>query len=98
MYARLIVKGKDYGVTTFVVPLRDSNHDVMPGITIGDIGGKMGREGVDNAWIQFSNVRIPRFFMLQRFCKVSSSGKVELPPLQQLVYISLLGGRVMMAI
>ena len=98
VYARLIVKGKDYGVTTFVVPLRDSNHDVMPGITIGDIGGKMGREGVDNGWIQFSNVRIPRFFMLQRFCKVSSSGEVELPPLQQLVYISLLGGRVMMAV
>lgn len=98
VYARLIVNGKDYGVTTFVVPLRDSNHDVMPGITIGDIGGKMGREGVDNGWIQFSNVKIPRFFMLQRFCKVSSSGEVELPPLQQLVYISLLGGRVMMAV
>mmetsp|Transcript_3186 Transcript_3186/g.3568 ORF Transcript_3186/g.3568 Transcript_3186/m.3568 type:complete len:707 (+) Transcript_3186:120-2240(+) len=98
VYARLIVKGKDYGVKTFVVPLRDSNHDVMPGITIGDIGGKMGREGVDNGWIQFSNVKIPRFFMLQRFCKVSRNGEVELPPLQQLVYISLLGGRVMMAV
>lgn len=98
IYARLIVKGKDYGVKTFVVPLRDSNHDLLPGVSIGDIGHKMGRLGVDNGWIQFSSVRIPRFFMLQRFCKVSRDGTVELPPLEQLSYISLLGGRVGMAV
>lgn len=97
VYARLIVDGKDYGVKTFVVPLRDNTHNLLPGVSIGDIGGKMGRQGVDNGWIQFSNVRIPRFFMLQKFCKVSRDGKVELPPLEQLSYISLLGGRVYMA-
>lgn len=97
VYARLIVDGKDYGVKTFVVPLRDSNHNLMPGVSIGDIGSKMGREGVDNGWIQFSNVRIPRFFMLQKFCLVSREGKVTLPPLEQLSYISLLQGRVGMA-
>ncbi|ODV67908.1 acyl-CoA oxidase [Hyphopichia burtonii NRRL Y-1933] len=97
VYARLIVKGKDYGVKTFIVPLRDSNHELLPGVSIGDIGAKMGREGVDNGWIQFSKVRIPRFFMLQKFCKVDRDGKVSLPPLEQLSYISLLGGRVAMA-
>jgi len=97
IYARLIVDGKDYGVKTFVVPLRDSNHNLMPGVSIGDIGSKMGREGVDNGWIQFSSVRIPRFFMLQKFCQVSREGKVNLPPLEQLSYISLLQGRVGMA-
>lgn len=51
VYARLIVDGEDYGVKTFVVPLRDSNHDLMPGITVGDIGAKMGRDGIDNGWI-----------------------------------------------
>lgn len=91
IYARLLVDGKDYGVKTFVVPLRDSNHDLLPGVAIGDIGSKMGREGVDNGWIQFTDVRIPRFFMLQKFCKVSRDGKVTLPPLEQLAYISLLG-------
>ncbi|KAF3989843.1 hypothetical protein FT663_03371 [Candidozyma haemuli var. vulneris] len=96
-YARLIIKGKDYGVKTFVVPLRDARHQLMPGVAIGDIGSKMGREGVDNGWIQFSKVRIPRFFMLQKFCKVDRSGKVDLPPLEQLSYISLLQGRVGMA-
>lgn len=97
IYARLIVKGKDWGVKTFVVPLRDSNHQLMPGVAIGDIGSKMGREGVDNGWIQFSSVRIPRAFMLQKYCKVDRDGTVTLPPLEQLSYISLLQGRVGMA-
>lgn len=97
IYARLIVKGKDWGVKVFVVPLRDSNHQLMPGVAIGDIGSKMGREGVDNGWIQFSSVRIPRAFMLQKYCKVSREGTVTLPSLEQLSYISLLQGRVGMA-
>ena len=95
-YARLIVDGEDYGVKTFVVPLRDANHNLNPGIVVGDIGAKMGRDGIDNGWIQFSNVRIPRFFMLQKFCKVSRDGNVVLPPLEQLSYSALLHGRVMM--
>ena len=98
VYARLIVDDEDYGVKTFVVPLRDSNHDLMPGVTVGDIGAKMGRDGIDNGWIQFSSVRIPRFFMLQKFCKVSREGEVILPPLEQLSYSALLGGRVMMVL
>lgn len=96
VYARLIVKGKDYGVKTFVVPLRDADHNLMPGISIGDIGAKMGREGIDNGWIQFSHVRIPRFFMLQKYCKVSEEGEVTEPPLNQLAYSALLSGRVVM--
>ncbi|KAK6455121.1 acyl-coenzyme a oxidase [Scheffersomyces xylosifermentans] len=98
VYARLIVKGEDYGVKTFVVPLRDANHELNPGISVGDIGSKMGRDGIDNGWIQFSNVRIPRFFMLQKFCKVSKDGEVILPPLEQLSYSALLGGRVIMVL
>ncbi|ODV78505.1 acyl-coenzyme a oxidase [Suhomyces tanzawaensis NRRL Y-17324] len=98
VYARLLIKGKDYGVKTFVVPLRDSNHNLFPGVSIGDIGAKMGRQGVDNGWIQFSDVRIPRYFMLQKWCKVSRDGTVALPPLEQLSYISLLEGRVTMAV
>lgn len=96
VYARLIVNEKDYGVKTFVVPLRDADHNLMPGVAIGDIGAKMGRDGIDNGWIQFSHVRIPRFFMLQKYCKVSSEGEVTDPPLNQLSYSALLTGRVIM--
>lgn len=97
-YARLIVDGEDYGVKTFIVPLRDSNHDLMPGVTVGDIGAKMGRDGIDNGWIQYSNVRIPRFFMLQKFATVTREGEVTLPPLEQLSYSALIGGRVTMVL
>lgn len=96
VFARLIVKGKDHGVKTFVVPLRDSNHNIWPGVSIGDIGEKMGRDGIDNGWIQFSNVEIPREYMLSKFTKVDKEGNVEEPPLEQLAYGALLGGRVTM--
>lgn len=96
VFARLIVKGKDHGVKTFVVPLRDSNHNIWPGVAIGDIGEKMGRDGIDNGWIQFSNVEIPREYMLSKFTKVDRDGNVEEPPLEQLAYGALLGGRVTM--
>lgn len=103
VYARLIVEGKDYGVKTFVVPLRDpATFQLLPGVSIGDIGAKMGRDGIDNGWIQFRNVRIPREFMLSRFTKVLSardgciSVKTE-PQLDSISgYSALLNGRVNM--
>ncbi|ANB14784.1 acyl-CoA oxidase [Sugiyamaella lignohabitans] len=96
-YARLIVKGKDYGVKNFVVPLRNiHDHSLKPGIAVGDIGKKFGRDGIDNGWIQFSNVRIPRQFMLMKYNKIDSQGNVTQPPLAQLAYGALIGGRVSM--
>lgn len=93
-FARLIVKGKDYGVKTFIVPLRNTeDHSLLPGIAIGDIGKKMGRDVIDNGWIKFSTVRIPRQFMLMRYCKVDKNGNVTQPPLQQLAYGPLIIGR-----
>lgn len=97
-YARLIVKGKDYGVKNFVVPLRNVNDfSLKPGIAVGDIGKKMGRDGIDNGWIQFTNVRIPRQYMLMKYSKVDREGNVTEPPLAQLSYGALIGGRVSMA-
>lgn len=103
VYARLIVNGKDYGVKTFVVPLRDpATFQLLPGISIGDIGAKMGRDGIDNGWIQFRNVVIPREFMLSRFTKVirAKDGCVTVqtePQLDQISgYSALLNGRVNM--
>lgn len=103
VYARLIVSGKDYGVKTFVVPLRDpATFQLLPGISIGDIGAKMGRDGIDNGWIQFRNVVIPREFMLSRFTKIvrardgCATVKTE-PQLDQISgYSALLNGRVNM--
>ncbi|SCW02892.1 LAFE_0F16578g1_1 [Lachancea fermentati] len=102
VYARLIVQGKDYGVKTFVVPLRDpKNFQLLPGVFVGDIGAKMGRDGIDNGWIQFKNVVIPREFMLSRFTKVVKEGQnvrvLTEPVLDQISgYSALLSGRVNM--
>ncbi|CEP62926.1 acyl-CoA oxidase LALA0_S06e07096g [Lachancea lanzarotensis] len=102
VYARLIVEGKDYGVKTFVVPLRDpETFQLLAGVFIGDIGTKMGRDGIDNGWIQFQNVVIPREYMLSRYTKIVHSGSgvrvATEPTLDQISgYSALLNGRVNM--
>ena len=62
VFANLIVNGKRYGVKPFVVPLRDPvTFKLYPGVDIGDCGAKMGRNGIDNGWMTFSSVRVPRY-------------------------------------
>lgn len=64
VFAQLIVNGKTYGTKTFIVPLRDpKTFTLLPGVNIGDLGSKMGRQGIDNGYMQFTNVRIPRAYM-----------------------------------
>ncbi|KAI9145171.1 acyl-CoA dehydrogenase/oxidase C-terminal [Paraphysoderma sedebokerense] len=99
VFAQLIVKGKRYGVKPFVVQLRNTDDfSLRPGINIGDCGKKMGRDGIDNGWIQFTNVRIPRSHMLMKHTKVSRDGTVTEPPMQQLAYGALIQGRVAMVV
>lgn len=97
VFARLIVDGKDHGIQTFVTQLRDpKTFNTMPGITIGDIGKKMGRDGIDNGYIQFTYVHVPRAHMLMKNTQVSRDGTVTKPALAQLAYGALLGGRTSM--
>ncbi|MFB9110811.1 acyl-CoA dehydrogenase [Flavobacterium gyeonganense] len=79
VFAKLIIDGHDYGVNAFVVPLRDTNGNVLNGITIGDCGHKMGLNGVDNGTIRFDNVVIPKENMLDRFASVNDKGEFESP-------------------
>ncbi|GAA5932222.1 hypothetical protein JCM1841_005155 [Sporobolomyces salmonicolor] len=97
VFAQLIVKGVCYGTKTFIVPLRNpKTYALLPGIAIGDIGKKMGRDGIDNGWIQFTNVRVPRAYMLMKHTQVTRDGQVSEPPLAQLTYGALLQGRTAM--
>jgi acyl-CoA oxidase len=50
-------------------------HLPLPGVTIGDCGKKNGLNGVDNGFIIFKNVRIPRENLLDRFSHVSEEGE-----------------------
>jgi acyl-CoA oxidase len=79
VFAKLIVDGKDYGVSAFLVPVRDQNNKVVAGVTIGDCGRKMGLNGVDNGTIKFDNVSVPYDNMLDRFASVTAEGKFQSP-------------------
>jgi acyl-CoA oxidase len=54
----------------------------------------MGRDSIDNGAISFTYVRIPRSHMLMKHTKLSRNGDVLDPPLAQLAYGALIGGRV----
>ncbi len=79
VFAKLILDGKDYGVSAFVVSLRDKNGNLHSGVTIKDCGRKMGLNGVDNGVIYFNQVVIPIDDMLDRFAGVSDEGKFVSP-------------------
>lgn len=97
VFARMIVDGRDYGTQPFVCPLRHyQDYSTLPGITIGDCGAKMGRNGIDNGWIQFTHFRIPRTNLLMRYTKVSKEGQVVQSPLAQLSFGALVYARTMM--
>ena len=40
----------------------------LPGVTVGDIGPKMGFTAIDNGFLGFDHVRIPRTGMLMKVC------------------------------
>lgn len=91
----MYIKEKHYGVKAFLVQLRDTEtFEPMPGITLGDCGHKMGRNGLDNGWIQFSGVRIPRTNMLMKHTKVDKDGAVKQAKFEQINYGPLVHGRV----
>lgn len=79
VFAKIIVEGKDYGVGAFVVPLREKNGAMKPGVQIKDCGRKLGLNGVDNGVIYFKNVVIPKDDMLDKYSGVSEEGKFTSP-------------------
>eukprot|EP00644_Phytophthora_capsici_P004307 jgi/Phyca11/545267/estExt2_Genewise1Plus.C_PHYCAscaffold_170368 len=96
VYARLLLDGKDYGVHNFMVQLRDlESHDAMPGVTLGDIGPKIGFNNVDNGYCSFDRVRIPRDQMGMRVATVTPEGKYvknsDVP--QEVLYFTMLQTR-----
>lgn len=49
--ARLLLQGKDLGMHSFIVPLRNRvDHQPLSGVALGDIGPKLGFNSVDNGF------------------------------------------------
>ena len=73
--ANLIIQGKPYGMHPFLVHLRSlQDHTLLPGRRIMEMGCKLGAPAMDNGYICFDSVRIPRTNLLQRFQTVSKEG------------------------
>ena len=79
VFAQLLVNGENHGVHALLVPLRDEDHQLLPGIEVEDCGYKMGLNGVDNGRIWFSNVVVPRENLLNRFGNVDETGAYSSP-------------------
>ncbi|XP_050483384.1 probable peroxisomal acyl-coenzyme A oxidase 1 isoform X4 [Bombus huntii] len=73
--AQLYTQGECRGVHLFVVQLRDvETHEPLKGIVIGEIGTKLGMNGVNNGFLGFRGFRIPRENMLMKNSKVLEDG------------------------
>ncbi len=77
VFAQLDVGGEARGVHAFVVPIRDADGNVLPGVEIEDCGDKMGLQGIDNGRLRFNAVRIPREALLDRYGTVTDAGEYE---------------------
>ncbi|KAL5292989.1 ACOX2.2 family protein [Megaselia abdita] len=85
--AQMYVDGKSHGIQPFVIQVRDEEtHMPLSGIDIGDIGPKMGLKHVNNGYLGFHNVRIPRTNMLMKNCQVLEDGTVRKAKSSVLVY------------
>ena len=60
------------------MPLRSlETHAPLPGVSLGDIGPKLGFNSIDNGWCRFDEVRVPRDHLLGGVAKVTPQGGYE---------------------
>jgi acyl-CoA oxidase len=79
VFAQLVIGDRQYGVHAFLVPIRDDGGRPMPGVRIEDCGPKAGLNGVDNGRLWFTDVRVPRDALLNRYADVSADGTYTSP-------------------
>jgi acyl-CoA oxidase len=78
VFAQLYVNDENVGVHVFVIDIREyDTHEPKPGCIIGNLGEKLGLNGIDNGFIFFQNYRVPYDSLLDRFSQVSPEGKFK---------------------
>ncbi|MFB9308708.1 acyl-CoA oxidase [Agromyces hippuratus] len=79
VFAQLITKGVNHGVHAFYVPIRNTKGGFLKGIGGEDDGLKGGLNGIDNGRLHFTNVRVPRVNLLNRYGSVAEDGTYSSP-------------------
>ncbi|KAL5280044.1 ACOX3 family protein [Megaselia abdita] len=70
--------GESHGLHGFIVPIRDPKTLIAyPGVLVGDIGEKIGLNGIDNGFVMFNNYRIPHENLLNRTGDINEEGVYE---------------------
>ncbi|CAO3626597.1 unnamed protein product [Cunninghamella blakesleeana] len=94
LISQTVINGKKVGLNWFVVQLREKGTGkLMPNVIAGDIGPKVGHQGVDNGWIQFKNLRIPRTNMLAKWVSLDRQGNYTPAPNPAVMYATLIPER-----
>ena len=71
----------------FIVQIRDmETHIPLPGISVGDVGSKIGYNSVDNGYLSFENYRVPRKNLLSRFTNITREGEFEVKSHPKIAY------------
>ncbi|XP_075678603.1 peroxisomal acyl-coenzyme A oxidase 3-like [Dermatophagoides pteronyssinus] len=74
-FAQLYVNDRNHGLSAFIVPIRNPKTLLpYPGVIIGDMGPKIGLNGLDNGFASFENYRIPKSCLMNRTGDIDSSG------------------------
>ncbi|XP_077301266.1 acyl-CoA oxidase 3 isoform X2 [Arctopsyche grandis] len=81
VYAKLITSdGKDQGLHPFIIPVRCSKSlRPFPGVIVGDIGEKIGANGLDNGFMMFNSYRVSKDALLNKLGDVDEDGKYVSP-------------------
>lgn len=80
--ADLRLNGKSFGPHAFLMDLRVEGN-VVDGISHGDMGQKTVGNDLDNAWISFDNVRLPRSGLLNRYADVEEGADGQVTYVQR---------------
>ncbi|MBG6226010.1 acyl-CoA oxidase [Arthrobacter sp. CAN_A2] len=79
VFAQLVTNGVSHGVHGFYVELRTEDGSFKPGVGGEDDGIKGGLNGIDNGRLHFTDVRIPRTNLLNRYGDVAQDGTYTSP-------------------
>lgn len=72
--------GENHGLHAFFIQIRDTNTlENLPGVTIGDMGEKLGLNGVDNGYLLYSFISICPFFFFAKALLIKSDVTQPVP-------------------